>query len=37
MVKILGFSEIVTTAILLGFVLLLYALAWVRGRRQGDA
>jgi hypothetical protein len=37
MMKILGFPEIVTTAILLGLVLLVYLLVWMRDGRKGDA
>ena len=36
MVKILGLSEIVTTSILLGAVLLVYLIVWLRGRRAGQ-
>ena len=36
MVKILGLSEIVTTSILLGLILLVYLLVWFRGKRGGQ-
>jgi len=35
MVTILGLSEVVTTSILLGLVVAVYLLVWVRGRRKG--
>ncbi len=37
MVKILGLSEIVTTSILLGLILLIYLLVWLRSRPRGSA
>lgn len=37
MVKILGLSEIVTTSILLGLVLLVYLGLWARRRRKEQA
>ena len=39
MVKILGLSEIVTTSILLGAILMVYLIIWLRGRTssQGKA
>lgn len=37
MVTILGLPEVVTTSILLGLVLAVYLLVWLRGHRKGDA
>jgi hypothetical protein len=37
MVKILGLSEIVTTSILLGLIVLVYLGCWVRKRRKEQA